>query len=239
MNDQAILGSLVQKIGSADWSKWQIQRYQYYDFVRVPNTGASTTSLSFFSTPQGGVDPTSSTAKTLEQTNMVKSATFGQVYFIMQQLRTHLRPLPKARQNATVAATTTFSFDQLTIANKLRAAFSTGVLNFAIGQKAYFDIEQPFRTAPAGYGMGSNTVIVPFDRATNSAGNAFIEQSNNLSDVYVMSPPQLIEPEQTFQLTIDFPDLGVNFASAYVSNAQNANVEAGVILDGYIARPVQ
>ncbi len=239
IDDQQVLGLLVDKIGSANWNQWQAQRFQYFDFVRVPNTGALTTSLSLFSNALGSTDPVSATAKTLEQTNLVKPNTFGQVYFVIQQMRTVLRPLVKSRQNATVAARTDFSLDQLTISTKLRQAFSTGVLTLTIGQKAYFDVQQPFRTCPPGFGIGTETLVIPFDRTVKSTGNAYVAQSNALSDVYTMSPPQLIEPEQTFQVSIDFPDLGYNFASSYVAAAQNANVEAGVIFDGYLFRPVQ
>ncbi len=239
VSDQAVLGLLVDKIGSANWSQWQAQRFQYYDFVRVPNTAASTAQLSFFSNALGSQDPTSATAKTLEQTNLVKPNTFGQVYFVIQQLRTVLRPLVKARQNATVAARTDYCFDQLIMSTKLRQAFSTGVLNLVIGQKSYFDVNQPWRTCPPGFGLGTDTLVVPFDRATKAAGNAYLAQSNALQDVYAMTPPQLIEPEQTFQCTLDFYDLGVDFHNVFVAAAQNANVEAGVIFDGYLFRPVQ
>lgn len=240
-SDQSILGMLVNKIGSADWSKWQIQRWQYYDYVRMASAASSTVSLSFFSTPQGGQDPVGANIKTLEQTNMVKASSFGQVYFIIQQIRTQIRPLVKCRQNATVAATTTYSLDQLTISQRLRNAMSTGVLNLAIGQKAYFDIVQPWRNAPPGFGLGSNAVVVPFANVNAAAalGNAYLEQSNNLNDVYNLSPPQLVEPEQTFQCSVDFPDLGYDFSACLANNAQNAYVEAGVIFDGFLARPVQ
>jgi len=240
-SDQSILGALVARIGSANWSQWQIQRWQYYDFVSMASAASSTTSLSFFTTPQGGADPVSARPKTLEQTNMVKSSTFGQVYFIIQQIRTQIRPLVKARQTANTLASTVYSLDQLTISQRLRTAFSVGVFNLAIGQKGYFDIVQPFRNAPPGFGLGSGTVVVPFSNVNAAAalGNAYVEQSNNLADVFNLSPPQLVEPEQTFQCTIDFPDLGYNFSSCLVNNTENAYVEAGVIFDGFLARPVQ
>lgn len=238
-NSESVLGLLVQKIGSANWKQWQVQRFQWYDWVRVANTGALTTSLNFFSIPQGGADPVSSSIKTKEQTNMVKANTFGQQYFIVQQIRTQIRQLVKARQTANTIAGTTHSFDQLIMANRLRSVIGQGVLNFVIGQKAYFDIVQPYRRCPPGFGMGSDTVVVPFDRTVAPNGNAFVAQSNNLKDVYALTPPQLIEPEQTFQITIDFPQLGYNFAAVYVAAGENANVESGVILDGYLARPVQ
>jgi hypothetical protein len=242
MNDQSVLGLLSQQIGSADWSKWQIQRWQYFDFVAVPWAAATTASLSFFTNPLGSQDPNGAFVKTMEQTNLVKPSTFGQVYFIIQQIRCVLKPLVKCRQLSGPAAYTDFSFDQLIVTEKLTQAFGTGVLNLQIGQKAYFDLVQPWRNAPPGYGLGTHTVVVPFSRLANVSGNAFVEQSNNLSDVYALTPPQLIEPEQTFTCTIDFADLGLDFSSGYNNDGStkaHCKVESGVIFDGYQARPVQ
>lgn len=236
-NDNNVLGMLVDKIGSANWNQWQVQRWSWWDYVRVTNTGALNTSLNFFSNPLGSSDPVSAAAKTLEQTNMVKPNTFGQQYFIIQQIRTQLRPLVKARQTANTAALASYSYDQIIISNKLRNAFQTGVFNLVIGQKAYIDIPEPFRACPPGFGVSQ--VVVPFDRTIASTGNAYLEQSSDMSDIFALTPPQLIEPEQTFQCTIDFPDLAYNFAACFNGAAENCNIEAGVIFDGYLARPVQ
>ena len=244
--DQAAIGMLVQQIGSANWSQWQVIRQAFYDYVSFPAATSSSTintALSFFSTPLGGQDPNSSTTKTTEDTNMLQQAQFGQQYFVVEQLRTHLFLLPKARQNATVAATTTYTYDQEVIMAALKSVMGTGVLTFNIGQKLYFDIQQPFRTCPPGFGLGQ--VIPPWDyvvaNAANSGANAnvFVQQSCNLDDVYTLTPPQLIEPAQTFQITLAYPDLGYNFYHTLDAAAQNANVKAGVILDGYLARPMQ
>jgi len=241
--DQSAIGLLVQQIGSANWSQWQVIRYTFYDYARFTATGLLTTNLTFFTNPLGSQDPVSALTKTTEDTNMLQAAQFGQQYFIIEQIRTHLYLLPKARQNATVAATTTYTFDQEVISAALRSVMSTGILTLNIGQKAYFDIQQPFRTCPPGFGLGQ--VIVPFDYTTAVAANstapinAYIAQSNSLADVYTLTPPQLIEPAQTFQVTLSFPDLGYNFHNTLDAAAQNAAVNAGVILDGYLARPMQ
>lgn len=241
--DQSAIGMLVQQIGSANWAQWQVIRYTFYDYARFAATGALTTSLNLFSVPLGGADPVSALTKTTEQTNMVQAAQFGQQYFIIEQIRTHLFLQPKARQNATVAATSNYSFDQEVVSAALRSVMSTGILSVNIGQKAYFDIQQPFRTCPPGFGLGQ--VIVPYDYTTAVAANstapinAYIAQSNAGADIYTLTPPQLIEPAQTFQVTLSFPDLGYNFHNVLDAAAQNAAVDAGVILDGYLARPMQ
>jgi hypothetical protein len=235
---QAAIGLLVQQIGSAVWTQWQIVRWTWYDFIRVPNTAAATTTtLTFFANALGAQDTVGLFQKTLEQTNVIQQGQFGQQYFVMQQIRTYLNLVPKARQTATTAATTTYTYDQLVIAQRLRTAFSTGVFDLTIGQKAYTHAMQPFRTMPPGFGLSN--VIVPYDSVVNATGNAYVAQSNSLADVYNMTPPQLIEPAQTFQAQISFPDLGYNFHNAVDASGQNANVEAGVIFDGYLARPLQ
>jgi len=236
-NDQAAIGLLVSQIASADWNSWQVVRYSFYDYVRIPYAAATTAPLTFFSVPLGQQDPIGLFAKTLEQTNMVQQGQFGQQYFVIQQLRTHLALAPKARQNATVAATTNYVYDQQVFSNKYRNALSTGVLQMLIGQKLYLTLPQPFRFAPPGFGVAA--VAVPFDSVVSATGNSYLSQSNNLSDVYNLSPPQLIEPAQTFQIQITFPDKGLSFNAALDGAAQPAYVDAGVILDGYLCRPVQ
>jgi hypothetical protein len=239
--DQAAIGLLVNQIGSANWRQWQVVRYTFWDYAQFTATGALTTAINLFSIPLGNQDPVSAAAKTLEDTNMIQAGQFGQNYFVIQQIRTHLYLLPKARQNATVAATTTYSYDQEVVSAQIRAVMQTGVLNVTIGQKAYFDFQQPFRNNPPGFGLSN--VIVPYDFVTaNAAGrqcNAYVAQSASLADVYNLTPPQLIEPAQIFTMQLNFPDLGYNWHNVLDAAAQNANVKVGVILDGYLARPMQ
>jgi hypothetical protein len=234
---QAQIGRMVKQIGSADWSKWQWVRYTFWDYVRVPNTGALNTALSFFTVALGGADVFSGIQKTLEWTNMNQPGQFGQMYFVIQQIKTHLQLVPKVRQTATTAATTTYGADQFTVSQRLRSLIGNGVLDFIIGQKNYWHMQQPFRTCPPGFGLSE--VIIPFDLTTSPNGNAYVAQSSDLADVYGVSPPQLIEPAQVFTASITFPDQTYNLSACLDANGQAANVEAGVILDGYLFRPVQ
>lgn len=233
----AAIGLLMQQIGSAQWNNYNVLRWTWYDYVSIYATAASTNPWTFFAVAQGGADPVSGRVKTFEQTNMAQQGQFGQQYFVIQQLRMHLALLPKVRQNATVAAETAFSYDQLVWSNKFLQALLTGVLTINIGAKLYFQNMQPLRILPPGFGLGQ--VIVPFDSATNAAGNAYVAQSNNLDDVYNLTPPQMIEPTQTFTAQMTFPDNGYDFHNAFDAAAQPAGVECGLILDGYTLRPVQ
>lgn len=238
-NGNAAIGLLMQTIGSAQWNNYQVLRWIWYDYVSIGATGLINTPLTFFAVANGNADPVSGRIKNLEQTNMGQQGQFGQQYFVIQQIKMHLNGLPKSRQNATVAAETAFSYDQLIFANRFRSMLSTGVLSVVIGQKLYYQNVQPLRDMPPGFGLNDD-VIVPYDSATNAAGNAYIAQSQNLDDVYDLGAvPQMIEPTQTFTAQMTFPDLGYNWAAVYDAAGQPAGVECGLILDGYTIRPVQ
>lgn len=235
-NDQVILSVLTNKLGSADWSKWQIQRWSFYDYVRYPAAG--TNQLSFFANAIGSTDPVSAAAKTMEQTNMQKPRTFGQQYFIIRQIRTHINQAPKARQTATTLATTDYSYSQFAAASFINQLAGIGVMLVKIGQKDYFDIEQPFKFCPPGFGLGS--VSLPVNRVGGAGeySNAYVQQSNDVKDIYALTPPQLIEPEQTFEVNIDFPYAN-SPATTNMFGSESGVFDVGVILDGYIARPAQ
>ena len=76
---------LQAKVGSANWNDWQLVRQPQYDYARLPAAG--TNSLNFFVNPAGSTDPVSTLQKTQEDTNLVKTGSFGQVYFIIQQIQ--------------------------------------------------------------------------------------------------------------------------------------------------------
>ena len=235
----AAIGLLMQQIGSAQWNNYQVLRWIWYDYVSIFNTAASTNPLTFFAVAQGSADPVSGRIKTLEQTNMTQQGQFGQQYFVIQQIRMHLNGLPKARQNGTVSAEATFGADQLIFANRFRAMLSTGVLQVNIAAKLYYQNVQPLRVMPPGFGLDDG-VVVPYASEVNAAGNAYIAQSNSMDDVYDLGVvPQMIEPTQTFTAQMSFPDLGYDFHNVYATAGQPANVECGLILDGYTIRPVQ
>lgn len=231
LNSAGALSLLSSRYGSADWNKWQIIRWSYYDYVRYPAAG--TTQLSFFQNALGATDPVSTLSKTFEQTNVQKTGTFGQVYFIAAEIRTHMRFATKDRQptginnNASLIAGTLGD-----AASKLYEMTRRGVLNWAIGQKDYYDIERPLQAAPPGFGLIITEV------ATNRTTPFLLaQQSSHRKDVWELSPPQVIEPEQTFAINIKY-DATSPVLTGLVSSA-DLRIDVGVILDGYIARPSQ
>jgi hypothetical protein len=230
------LQTLQRRYGSADWTRWEAQRWQFYDYVRYPLAG--TTQLRFFSVALGGQDPNSLLAKTLEQTNLSKGASFGQVYFIIKQIRTHAFFLPKNRQNATIAADADVIYTLMTDAmSKFVELMRDGVLNIEILAKKYFDIERPLVTAPPGFGLTIYQHGSSFLAASPQAG-IWAVQNPNGSSVYDANPPQVVEPEQSFQVTLDYPN-GLSPVFTDLVGGGGPVIDIGVIFDGYIVRPAQ
>ncbi|HET7375156.1 MAG TPA: hypothetical protein VFK30_00520 [Anaerolineae bacterium] len=233
MNSQAVLQLLQSKVGSADWSKWQIHRWQFWDYVRYVN---GTTQITLFTNPTGSSDPNSGLQKTLEETNMPSTGQFGQVYFIANQIRCAVEVLPKVRQSAAIQADTGFVAGALgDAASAINNLFRRGVLIWQIGQKEYQRIERPFLTAPPAYGVRIQQT------ATNRKTPMILpRQSYKGRDAYALNPAQMVEPNQTFTLTINFdsaaPTIQVTPANSVL---QTLAVNVGVIFDGYLARPAQ
>ena len=140
-----IIDSLQKRFGSADFSRYQVVRGQKYDFVRL--AAAGTNSVSFFSNPIGATDPGAGATlfKTLEQTNLVKNASFGQEYFALTQIRTYANFVCQARQGFTTG--TNFTYRGYTaLANgameQLQTVLNLGVLEIKFAQKLYYQIQQ-------------------------------------------------------------------------------------------------
>lgn len=245
-----ILDSLQRRFGSADFSRYQVVRGQKYDFVRL--RAAGTDSVSFFSNPIGAADPASgsTTGKTLEQTNLVKSASFGQEYFALTQIRTYAGFLPNARQGFTTG--TNFNFRGYTALlnsamEKFDDVISRGVLQVKFAQKLYYQISRPFIMCPPGFGIDVQSL------ASSRTGNAAETQvsgtnwrstpDNRAASVYNVDPIQIIEPEIQIEAAISFPDANTpNFAGSALNTANVASepaIELGLIFDGYVIRPTQ
>ena len=228
------LAQFEQQIGSADWSRWSKNRYCFYDYAQYPPAG--TTEMQFFTVPYGALDPVTSTVKTLEQTNMNESRSFGRVNYLICEIRTHIRIVPKPRQVTAINSLTAAIYkDYTALNNVLEDLAHMGTLIIYIGSKEYFDINQPFISAPPGFGPQ----IEHHAANTGGATQAFwFQQSPCHRDIYRIKPEQLVEAGQTFVTKITFD----NAASPAITNLVNGatpKVEIGIIFDGYILRPIQ
>jgi hypothetical protein len=208
------------------------RRFPLYDYVRYPTAG--TTQITFFNVPLGGTDPVSSAGKTMEQTNVQKSGQLGYP-FVIHQLRLDVRLLPKARQPSAIAALTRYTTNDITdAANALTNLLGQGNLNIKIGQKSYYDINQPFRMAPAGFGVD----LVSTTGAGASAPDQAVWVQQPQCKPYALTPSQFVAADQIISMTIDFPNATSPALTALIASA-DPKLEIGLILDGYAGFVVQ
>ncbi len=234
----SVLAQLQATIGSANWNSWTLNRWDFYDYVRYPAAG--TTKLSFFNIAQGGVDPNSSLPKTLEQTNVPKARSFGQVYFIVEQIRFHYSILPKTRQPSGISSDANLVSQTVSKAMpKMSELIRCGWLQSRIGTKDWWQINRPGEMCPPGFGVR----ILQHGSKYQSAATAFtqasswVQQNSDPDDVYSVSVSQLIEPEQTFEASLNWASTSPAF-TGLVDSADLA-IDIGMYLSGYIARPGQ
>jgi len=235
-NSQKIINQLQSKFGTAVSGKFEAIRFQYYDYVRLTPTG--TNRLTFFSNPIGAVDPGSGLAKTLEETNIRRSGELDERFAIMQ-VRTSIDVLPVKRQPAGIVAVPNAAVQALTSTHlALRNLNFQGVLSVNFGQKNFIQIEQPFQTCPPGYGPSVRTISGSASAGAFAPISYYTTQSVDPRDVYVMDPAIFVEKGQTFGATIDFY-MNNSVTLPVVAGGDRAAVNIGVILDGYVIRPVQ
>jgi hypothetical protein len=249
---EEILSTLQGRFGTQDPSQLQIQKWEYYDYVRYPQAG--TNQLTFFTNPIGSTDPNSGTTKTLEQTNMTRNAMFDYP-FIITEIKTHIFLLPKARQTTSptnLNDATTYP-NLITgggaslcygasdgVWNALWNLSGTGVLNVQFGQKTYFDIEQPFKFCPTGFGID---LVQPtgYGTGANVTNSSVFQQSENPDDIYKVTPPVLVEKDQNLQIAINWPN-ATSIAIPAINtstNATYARVDIGLIFSGFAILPTQ
>jgi hypothetical protein len=245
-----IIDSLQKRFGSADFSRYQVVRGQKYDFCRL--LAAGTNSVSFFSNPIGATDPGAGATlfKTLEQTNLVKNASFGQEYFALTQIRTYANFVCQSRQGFTTG--TNFTYRGYTALadsamEKLQTVLNNGVLEISFAQKLYYQIARPFIQCPAGFGIDVQSLA---SSRTGNAAETQVSGTNWLArpdfratGVYNIDPIQIIEPEIQIQAAINFPNGNTpNFTNTALDTANGAQtpaIELGLIFDGYVIRPSQ
>jgi len=242
-----VLDALQKRFGSANFSQYQIIRQPYYDTVRVQTAG--TTQMSFFTVPIGGTDPVGSNQKTLEQTNLVKSGSLGQIFFVLTQIRAYVNLVPKNRQSsATITGDANsvfhgFSSQDANYMERYNELLNRGILNITFAQKNYYQISSPFQNASPGIGVQVHSFGASKVAGDTVKKSFWIQQDNSFVNVWNLSPIQIIEPELQMGVTIDFPD-GVSpvFTNTYVSQAAataTPTLEAMIVFDGYSIRPQQ
>jgi hypothetical protein len=251
--DNNLISSLVSRFGSAVWDQYQVVRWMFYDYVRVPTGGTS--QLQFFRVPAGALDPNVTGAqKTTEQTNVPKSTSFGQNYFALSAIRTHVNLLPKNRQSAAIAGSTRavnrgYSGIAAGTMQTVYNFLNQGTLEIGFGDKQYLTLERPFTNVPPGAGVEISNIAGNYPAADVATGPnkytaLWVQQSIDPRNIFVVSPTLVIEPEQTINVAINF--YGANssaFTNTFIVDDtptySTPNIEVGMVFDGYLIRPRQ
>lgn len=223
-NSEKFLAYMQERYGSANFSKWQQIRTQFYSYQLYPLLGA--TQFNFF-----GFGLNGSGVQGRQFTNMPKANSFGQVHFLLKQIRCKLLllnaqlPVAGAVTDATnPAAEITHGFAQ------------AGVLNLTIGDKKYLELPRPFLYAPPADGQtevsASNTVV--------AASTPRATLTHRRDGGYLVDPNILIEAEQAFDLQINYPSGAVPIiATTAWDQTEGTQLAIGVSFDGILFRPVQ
>ena len=236
---ESIISAASQKFGVIDYTRWQAIRWQWYSYITYPSAGA--TELNFFGqvAGQAGV--------TLQDTNLPKAGSFGQTHFQLKSISTDIQIASNDVDGFTRANQATL--DTRALASDYLGGFvQAGVLRFSVGARPFATIVKPFQYAPP---PGSpldydNTYVnqisaapVPAAGAAQVVGVPWITQTKMRSNVYFVDPNILIEAEQQFNVSLQFPSGIVPVLATNVVNDSTNPLKVGVILDGLLLRPVQ
>lgn len=233
-NSERFLAYMQERYGSANFSKWQQIRKQFYSYILYPQAGS--TQLNFF-----GFGINGSGTQGRQFTNMPKAGSFGQVHFLLKQIRCKILMLDSSLSVPTAATDVTNS-----AADFINGFLQAGMLNLSIGDKKYLELPRPFLYAPPADGQielapaamtFTLTEGTPNTQLNTVNGIPYAMQSRRSESGYLVDPNILIEAEQAFELSIGYPSGAVPVIATTPYTASNFAV--GVSLDGILFRPVQ
>ncbi len=228
------LANLQKQFGTADFTKWNWTRWQYYD--RCGYASAGTTAIQFFANALGSVDPVTNLNKTLEETNCPQPTSFGPTFFFIFDIMLDLRLATKKRQPAAIVADTAWTTQTATgLWDVVQAIKNQGIMTIKIADKAYPTIPMPVRQCPGGFGVHLTGNWTHNGAATTDA--SWWQGPIHTRERYRLAPPQLIEPNQNVQFKWDFTP-GTSPALPTLDGVKPL-VYATLILDGMRGVPQQ
>lgn len=227
-SDNAALQALQAQYGSVDASQVQSRRRQYYSFVTYPLLGQSV--FNFFSIPVG--------QSNRQLTNIQQGGNLDNP-FLVKAIRTSFF-IGSINLNAWAGTDASTLYSDL-----VNGFFQAGFLKFIIGSKEWLYLPAPFLYAPPAYGDPRNLSagMQAFVQATGIGITSFpYARLNHRKDqAYLLQPSPLINENQNFRITIEYPSgLIPIIATGVVGNSTASNtLSIGVELDGIEIRPVQ
>lgn len=234
-NSERFLQYMQSKYGSANFSQWQSLRKQFYSFVNYPQAGA--TQLNFFGFAINGA-----AGQNRQFTNMPKAGSFGQQHFLLKSISCTYFLHTQQNYFTMSSAVDTQNF----AADLLHGFAQAGELDVTIGGKTYAQIPKPFLYCPPADGETVNVDAKGYQftltEATPNTMNALgmwvshADLNRNANNRYVVDPNILIEAEQSFEMTLNYPSGLIPLIS---TGKLTSNFYVGVVLDGILFRPQQ
>lgn len=233
-NSADALRYLQAAFGSANYRSWQYLRQLFWDYQNYPEAGQSV--FNFFGRAPGGT-------VTLQDTNMPKASSFGQQHFLVKAIRTRLFIKTWDLQLWDGLDATTLASDYL------MGFLHAGVLKWDINARNYLTLPKPFLYAPPGGGeeqhrnRGIDALTLsegtPNTLLTFTSAPPYATQTNQEDGVFLVDPNVLIEAEQNFAVSIEFPSGLVPVIGTGITDDTSNPLKIGVELDGILFRPVQ
>jgi len=220
-SDSEFVQSLQARYGSIDAGKVQTRRRQYYSFVNYPLAGS--VRLQFFSQGQGQLN---------RQLTNIQQAGILDNPFLVKAIRTTYFIQTTGLANAAIADASSLYSDLV------EGFFVTGVLVLKIGSKEFLNLPSPFIFAPPAFGSPKvySSVAGGATGATGVIPYADLQSTRDAA--FLMSPSVLINQDQNFTITIEFPSGAVPVLATTPVTVPNP-LYVGVELDGIEVRPVQ
>lgn len=224
-SDNDALQYLQQQYGSVDASKVQSRRRQYYSYVQYPLAGQAV--FNFFSIPVG--------QSNRQLTNIQQGGNLDNP-FLIKAIR-----LSFFIQNLNMAAWAGTDASSL-FSDQVNGLFQAGFFKMIIGSKEWLYLPSPFLYMPPAYGppeaytAGLTSLVQATGVNVTSAPYATLQARKD--QAYLLQPAPLINENQNFRVTIEYPSGLIPVIATGVVTGGNP-LFIGVHLDGIEVRPVQ
>jgi len=227
--DQMTLDAIQSAYGSVDPNSLVTRRRQYYSFVQYLAAGQQTTS--FFGTSQGGTNK--------QLTNLMTPGQLDYPFIVKSLRMAYYINNPFAAAWDGTDATTLFS----DLANGL---FQCGILRISIGGQEKLVLPSPFLYAPPGAGSriyrtnGTLSAVGTTASGSNPvAVSSVIIGPPPMADLcgrkeraYVVDPYYMLQKQQSFQFTLEYPYGVVPVIATSVVNDSTNPLYVGLYIDG-------
>ncbi len=231
-NSEEAIQAIAALYGSTNYKSWSDIRRPWYSKVAYPEAGQQ--QLVFFSQVAG------QGAITLDDSNIPKSGSFGQQHVVIKsvQLGIWIKTWDLYAWAGTQATTL--------VSDLLAGLAQAGVLTLTVNNRAHLQIPKPFLYCPIGggpaqlYTMGPSTLTLTEgtpNTILTSISQAPYAELAGWKNMFVLDPQLMIEAEQNFSLTLDFPSGLVPVLGTTITDDTTNPLKVVAVFDSVTIRP--